>query len=515
MSGPAIDGLVDRYLAHHARFHPVDATFIGLPDGHDRLPPADTDTPAEERASLRALGRDLEALAPGATLADRLDARMLRAALVHAEAALDHRPRWHQPSWYSGEIAFALISLLLPTAPAGADEALAARLDAIPGFLAGGRRALAGRPTPSDWCRRAQRECDALLRLLTQGLPLHTLWRATLAPAIERAKAALAEFSGGLAALPDADPACGRDYLALLMREVHGLPWTPEEACALAEEAFARLGAALRDHPGNYAPEPPAVDPGDLPAAYARWHARALDAGAGLVSPAQDYGLDFLPQPDWARSCAGDLYFLSYRSPPAIAPGRGSVYWTAAAAQGPTAIKQTHAVHHGSIGHHTQNARARTAASRLARIAGTDAASGIALLAAGTMVEGWACYATEAMAEIDGFYTPREEMALIAGDRRNAASVLADIRLHTGEWSLSRMRSFYRDEAGFPEPRIWGETTRNSILPATRLMYFLGTEQIKALRRRSALGTRDFHDRLIGFGHVPIAWAAAEFDAAA
>ena len=59
MTRMAIGALVDRYLAHHARFHPVDATFIGLPDGHDRLPPAGPDTPADERQSLRALRRDL------------------------------------------------------------------------------------------------------------------------------------------------------------------------------------------------------------------------------------------------------------------------------------------------------------------------------------------------------------------------------------------------------------------------------------------------------------------------
>ncbi len=63
----------------------------------------------------------------------------------------------------------------------------------------------------------------------------------------------------------------------------------------------------------------------------------------------------------------------------------------------------------------------------------------------------------------------------LQAERRQRGSVLADIGLHAGGWGLERMRSFYRDEAGFPEARIWGETTRNSILPATRLMYFLGT----------------------------------------
>jgi uncharacterized protein (DUF885 family) len=72
------------------------------------------------------------------------------------------------------------------------------------------------------------------------------------------------------------------------------------------------------------------------------------------------------------------------------------------------------------------------------------------------------------------------------------------------------MRAFYRDEGGFPVARIAGETTRNSIFPATRLMYFLGTKQIKDLRTEIGGSPRAFHDDLLSFGHVPIAWAAEE-----
>ena len=46
-----------------------------------------------------------------------------------------------------------------------------------------------------------------------------------------------------------------------------------------------------------------------------------------------------------------------------------------------------------------RNPDIRTAKSRLARIAGTDCASGIAFLSSGTMVEGWSSYSTELIAE--------------------------------------------------------------------------------------------------------------------
>lgn len=505
----ALDRLVDRYIAHHAQLQPVDASFIGWP-GHDhRLPPVGPEAAEGERESLTALLRDLEAIAPADTPAGRIEARLLRAALVHALAALDHWPRFRQPSWYTGEAAFGVISLLLPTARPIDPEAILRRIEAMPAFLAAGTQVLAGQPTPADWCERARRECAALVQLLLD-IRRHPAWSETWAEPARRAAQAAETFARNLDGLPPRDPACGRDYLAVLMRDVHGLPWTPEEAVEFAREAFVTLGERCAAHPARDLPADTSVAPQDLPAAYRDWHERTLAAAAGLVTPAQEYGLSFAPLPEWARGVAGDLYFLSYRCPAPLAAGTGSIYWTAPAAQPSIAIKQTHAIHHGSIGHHTQNARARQASSRLARFAGNDCASGVALLSAGTMIEGWSCYATELAAEISGFYTPQDELASLQAVRRNAGSVLADIGLHAGGWGLERMRAFYRDEAGFPAVRIWGETTRNSILPATRLMYFLGTSQIQALRREIGGETRAFHDALLSFGHAPVAWVGDE-----
>ncbi|MBM3522309.1 MAG: DUF885 domain-containing protein, partial [Alphaproteobacteria bacterium] len=246
--------LVDRFLAHHATFHPVDATFMGLAGANERLPPADRETAHREAEALDALRRDLDRTPVPDSPGERMDAKMLRAAIVHARAALEHRPRFRQPSWYTGEIAFGLIALLLPTAPADAAQALPARLAAIPAFLAAGRAHLSGQLTPPDWCERARRESAAIQRLLTQDIRRHKLWRDALSADCIQAAAALDAFVAALAGLPPADPACGRDYLALLMREVHGLPWSPEEAVALAEDGFARLGHELESRAAEIDP---------------------------------------------------------------------------------------------------------------------------------------------------------------------------------------------------------------------------------------------------------------------
>src|SRR5262249_44966844 len=148
---------------------------------------------------------------------------------------------------------------------------------------------------------------------------------------------------------------------------------------------------------------------------FNQWNAQALEAGTPLATPAEEYGLEYRWLAPCFRKVASSLYFLSYRSPPGLHAGSGSIYWVPApvgdvngfrSANNIAPIKSTHAVHHGSIGHHTQNARARASASKMGRIAGTDCALGLAFLGSGTLVEGWACYVQDLLTEVDGFYTP-------------------------------------------------------------------------------------------------------------
>ena len=494
------------------------------------MPPAGADVVARERAVLRELASRAHATIVPDDSAARLDAKLMRAQIAATLVTLDERPRHRNPVWYTGEIAFGLIALMLPGAVAREPRDFAARLAAVPDFLSGATVHLAAQAVPADWVRRARQEIAAIRRLLAEGLPLHP-FAAHIAHALTiAADVALERFDVLLARLPDADPACGAPYLTMLMRDVHGLAQTPatleREAVAAYDEALATLceAAARLDAQRDWRAQLDAlaelgVRDADVLADYRTWHERALRDGVALLTPAHEYGLDFAYVPQWARAVAGDLYFLFYRSPAAYAAGNGSTYWVAPPSESPetgrrahdtAAVKTIHAVHHGSIGHHTQNARARAAGSRLARIAGTDCAAGMMFLGAGTMVEGWACYAEDLLAEMPDFYTPAERLQLAYFRLRNIACCLADIRLHVSAWTLADMRAFYRDDVAFAPARIWSETTRNSIFPASRLMYWTGTAQIAALRARSPLAAKPFHDALLAFGSAPVAWIAEE-----
>ncbi|MDV3251429.1 DUF885 domain-containing protein [Devosia sp. BK] len=526
--------VVDDFLAHHWRFRPVDATFMG-DKAHDAvLPPAGPETLSEEIAEIDDLLTRLEASELPENLGDRLDRRMMLAELRMQRLSAETRPRLHNPAWYSGEAAFSIISLLLPQSQPIRHAALIARLNGLAGFLRSAAERLDGVPAPQGWVKRAQKEATAMAGFLRSDIKLHEEFADDWAEPARQAADAFETFAAALDTQPDADPACGEDYLSLLMVEIHGLPMSPREAVDMAEAAYKRMGDEMAEMARAIDPSRSAeqivagladlhpADPEAVFDSYIDWDVQAVAQGAALVTPAQEYDLDYRWMAPCFRKISQPLYFLFYRSPPGLNPGAGSVYWVTPPGEDEEAflrgnntamVKTIHSVHHGSVGHHTQNTRARAAKSRLARIAGTDCALGLAFLGSGTLIEGWACYVEDLLMEAPGFYTPEEILLLKQFERRNAASVLVDIKLHLGDWSLEEAMAFYR-EAGFAAARVEGEVVRNSMLPGSRLMYWLGVEGIKSLRQRWKGDTLGFHDHLLSYGHMPLAWIAEEMERA-
>lgn len=527
--------LVDAFLAHYWTYHPVDATFMGE-KGYDRaLPPAGASTLADELAGIAALEARLAGTDEPSALGDRLDRRMMLAELAMQKTAADRRPRLHNPAWYSGEAAFSIISLLLPQSAPVRHDALIARLNGIADFLGDAATRLTGVAAPKGWSKRAQKEGHAMAGFLRSDIKLHEEFADDWAQSARDAADAFEAFANGLDGLADADPACGEAYLTQMMQGIHGLSTTPRQAVAMAQAAFDAIGDELAEMAKAIDPakswqdiaaglsDVHPKDPEDAFDLYLFWDVKATADGSPLVTPAQEYDLDYRWMAPCFRRVSQSLYFLFYRSPPGLNPGQGSVYWVTPPGEdegsflrgnSTATVKTIHSVHHGSVGHHTQNTRARAAQSRLARIAGTDCALGLAFLGSGTLIEGWACYVEDLLMEAPGFYKPAEILLLKQYERRNAASVLVDIKLHLGEWSLQEAMEFYRDKAGFAPSRVENEVIRNSMLPGSRLMYWLGVEGIKALRKRWKGDILSFHDSLLSYGHVPLAWIGQEMERA-
>jgi uncharacterized protein (DUF885 family) len=176
-------------------------------------------------------------------------------------------------------------------------------------------------------------------------------------------------------------------------------------------------------------------------------------------------------------------------------------------------IKLNHVVHHGGIGHHMQNWNAFRAASRVGRVAAVDCASRIAMTCGGTMAEGWACYATDLIAEFGGL-TPLEAYAERSSRVRMCARAVVDLQLHRGRMGMDEAAAFYVERAGMSEAAARSETVKNSMFPGGAVMYLAGTDAIHRLRREmealrgNDFDLRDFHDTFLSYGSVPVTLVA-------
>jgi uncharacterized protein DUF885 len=483
---------LDDFFAYYYRRRPVNATFIGVHDYDDVLPDVSESGVAETLGDAEWLLRRLLDLAEEPLdAAERLDRQLAEGFLLiqRWESTSPHFG-WRNPSLFTGEAIFGVIGLLLQDRIRSA----AARLEAIPAFLGEAQQHL--RAAPRAWIERARRECTGA-RLLLANLEL---------PGTTAAADAFARFDAVLEGLKATeDNACGGEALEVLLRRGHFLAMSAEELERVALERMAEEAALLAD---DLPVEPDAAVDGPYLQRFARLWEQARDlAEQSELLTFPDWPVRFIEQPPWVREAAPYLYFLPYRSPPPLDAPRVVDYFAPAGADDPT-IKLNHVVHHGGLGHHVQNWHAARAASRIGRIAAVDCASRIAMLCGGTMAEGWACYATD-LADEAGFLTLAEQHFHHQTRLRMAARAVVDIRLHHGRMSLGEAAAFYAERVGMPTAAARAEAVKNSLFPGTACMYLAGWEGIRNLRSEAQPASlREFHDRLLSFGSVPVSLVA-------
>ena len=556
-----MSGALDRFFDHYYRARPVNATFTGVHDYDDALPDWSVEGLTAFAADARRSNADLLDAHPASALIhgkdgsslDALDADLARRYLEIAVAENEgsHGVRAN-PSLWTGEAVFSVISLMIrPFAPL--DQRLiaaAARLDAIPAFLGHARATIGEGAIPEPWAARALRECEGAQVLLERGVepwllsaPHDGANAARVRAGATRAAGAFGTFTGWLRERPAAGSdalACGPEFFDLLLARGHHcarsraallfdarsrLAGARATLDAMALDAMA-LDAMALDAGGAWeaaqeriaADHPQADD--FFPAFDRTWRAcRALAAERDVVTW-PDWPIRYVPYPEWTREAAPYLYYLHYRSPaPSDAAAMHEYVVPPLDERDPepqlrawnhAAITLNHVVHHGAIGHHVQNWHAyHRARSRIGKVAAVDCASRIGMFCAGTMAEGWACYATELMEEL-GFLSPLERLSQQHTRVRLLARAIADIELHQRSMTFDDAVRFYVDTLAMPEAAARAEATKNSMFPCTGLMYWLGTQGIldlrEALRRRrgAAFSLKAFHDELLGHGSIPV-----------
>jgi uncharacterized protein (DUF885 family) len=160
------------------------------------------------------------------------------------------------------------------------------------------------------------------------------------------------------------------------------------------------------------------------------------------------------------------------------------------------------ALHEGYPGHHLQLVHANQQKSKLRRILNTT-----------VFIEGWALYCEEMMYEA-GFYSdPRSRLLQLKDQLWRACRVIIDVGLHTKKMKYDEAVDFLVDCAKLQKVHAQKEVTRYTFTPTQPMSYLIGKRQILELKRDyqnragAKFNLKEFHDRLLGFGSIPICLA--------
>lgn len=550
-NGAAFDAWLDQFFAHYYARRPVNATFIGVHDHDHGLPDCSQDGLRRTVEEMRALRARLARIpSDGLTEAQRHD-RLVADGFLDLQIWENGAPHFHRgnPAYYTGEGVFSVLSLFLRDSKPVAERAAAAisRMNLLPEFLAQGRALMT--EAPLAWTDAAIREANAAIAYFERGIPIVAEERAIADPAFLAAATVardaftehLAWLETNLRASPSDTYACGREAFDRYLALGHCLPpgrdslWVreyAEQAMAQAQEALLAAADELdpatpwRDQLARLADFHPTRE-AYYPAFKKIWEAARDAAIAHDLVTWPDYPIDHVPVPRSDREAQPGLCYLWYRCPPPYAKPETHRYLVTPIepempaaeqarrlrANNDSVIKLNHVVHHGGLGHHVQNWNAFRAESRIGRIAGVDCSCRIAMFCAGTLVEGWACYATDLMDEI-GFLTPLESLSEKHGRVRMATRAIADVALHTGELTPEEVAAFYARETAMPETAARAEAVKNSMFPGAAMMYLIGIDAIRDLlaqmqeREGAAFSLRRFHDRFhdrfLSYGAIPV-----------
>ncbi|MFH1687413.1 MAG: DUF885 domain-containing protein [bacterium] len=131
------------------------------------------------------------------------------------------------------------------------------------------------------------------------------------------------------------------------------------------------------------------------------------------------------------------------------------------------------------------------------------------------MIEGWALYCEQAIYEqgLFGQEDPSQWLGVLGGIRFRAARIVADVKLHTGQFTYQECVDWMIETLGIEsessQAYIRKEVRRYTLSPTTQMSYLMGKLEILKLRQAAEardgeeFSLRDFHDALLAEGSVP------------
>jgi len=520
------DALVNSYYRAWFRYHPEAAVDAGVPGYAHLLAPYGDD----EKGALVCLNDELrvelEDINVDALDADRrLDHAVLSGAVqLENQHLLDVEPLHPDPQRYLP--VHAIYQLTIRNVD-NVDEAMLARLAAIPAHLSAAQMRLAARARhiPPLWVRAAistaRGGVEFLRSLNTLPTIVSSLKRDSLLAHLQHAATALSRYAEFLeqAVVPEAKGtfACGPEYFDCLLRQRHFLDVGAERLHAfgqrLAEQTRHELDAACQEVFGHrdvarairtiQARHPSAER---LLTVYADTMraARAFVAARGLVSLPAGERVEVVNTPVFLRH---QIPFAAYCDPAPNDPQQLGYYYVTPpldaaqlAEHDETGLMHT-CVHEAYPGHHLHfvTVNRHPASCTWPRL----------LNASATCYEGWALYCEQLMQE-QGFLDRPESRILLLRDRLwRALRVMIDVELHTRGLTLEAAAQRLVEGVGFPPAQALADVTWYTQSPTVPLGYATGWALINALRERvrtaePQASLQSFHDRLLSAGAVAL-----------
>ena len=128
------------------------------------------------------------------------------------------------------------------------------------------------------------------------------------------------------------------------------------------------------------------------------------------------------------------------------------------------------------------------------------------------LAEGWAFYGEEMFVRL-GLYGDGLDARLFTArwERVRGARATVDPKLASGEWSVAQAVDFFEAQSGFTRGASEAAVNGIALGPGYVISYTVGRLQLETLlgeyqRRMRAKGSlRDFHDRLLSYGSIPLA----------
>ncbi len=307
----------------------------------------------------------------------------------------------------------------------------------------------------------------------------------------------------------------------------------------------AAAAASVRQVMEHLSAESPKSDD-EMFAWYREAGSRAVAYGReqALFDIPSSYELELVATPPVLRSTIDAAY---YPAPPLKQSGAGRFYLTptgndpAALRENNRASVATTAIHEGFPGHDWEYKYMTEHADEISTIrwltpgAVEDSSS---MWADSMAMEGWGLYSEELMAEAApgrpyGFYTAGEHLYELQAQLLRAVRVRVDVGIHTGRMSFDEAVNYFTEHVSF-YPRACDRATsdpaaraicdsanraiyRYSKWPTQAITYNLGKNAIVELReayrakKGDAYAAKEFHERLMRMGSIPVGFFREQF----